>query len=227
MTAKILHLVNSAFYGLADNISSPQRAITILGLNTVRALVLSNHVFSEYQGKTNLPISIDALWKHSMMVSIVARKIAADLHLTTQEQEDAQISGVLHDIGILLEFKVPDFFTQVTIKNGLVSVKSEYETMGISHAEMGAYLLGIWGLPAHIVEAVMLHHRPSTQVSGKNSIVTALHIANGLVNMCTIKDIVYDAYLNINYLTRMGLIEHLDEWSQYIKVLIQNTQSNS
>ncbi len=61
MTAKILQLVNSAFFGLSDNISSPQRAVTILGLNTVKALVLGIHVFSEYQGKSNLPISIDSL----------------------------------------------------------------------------------------------------------------------------------------------------------------------
>ncbi|NLF52426.1 MAG: HDOD domain-containing protein, partial [Leptolinea sp.] len=81
MTAKILQLVNSAFFGLADSISSPQRAATILGLNTIQALVLGIHVFSEYQGEKNLPISIDAMWKHSMVVSNVAFRLSKSLGL--------------------------------------------------------------------------------------------------------------------------------------------------
>jgi len=224
MTAKILQLVNSAFFGLSDNVSSPQRAVTLLGLNTVKALVLGIQVFSEYQGRTNLPISIDALWKHSMLVSSLAYHISRNLKLGTQDQENARVSGILHDIGKLMLFKIPDFFQEVQLnKNGSISVESEYKVLGTSHAEMGAYLLGIWGIPNPIVEAITFHHKPGAQISKKADLVTALHAANGLVNMCQIeKDVIYNAYLDIQYLQNLGMVERLDEWTTMTRELIKN-----
>ncbi|MCE1255563.1 MAG: HDOD domain-containing protein, partial [Anaerolineae bacterium] len=130
MTAKILQLVNSAFFGLADRVSSPQRAVSILGLNTVKALVLSVHIFSEYQGNSMIPISVDGLWKHSMAVSGLSRKIARDVQLTQNDQDDVQVAAVLHDIGRLLELKIPNFFRQVKVENGLVTLESEYAALG-------------------------------------------------------------------------------------------------
>ena len=184
MTAKILQLVNSAFFGLSDNVSSPQRAVTILGLNTTKALVLGIHVFSEYQGRAKLPISIDVLWKHSLAVSSLAYQIARDLDFHTQEQEDVRISGILHDIGKLLLLKMPDFFQKVMLnKYGLYPVEQEYSVLGTSHAEMGGYLLAMWGIPTPIVEAVTYHHRPNRQLVDKVDLVTILHIANGLMSI--------------------------------------------
>jgi len=225
MTAKILQLVNSAFFGLSDNVSSPQRAVTILGFNTVKALVLGIQVFSEYQGQANLPISIDALWKHSILVSSLAYSIARTLKLSTQEQENARVSGVLHDIGKLLLLKVPDFFTKVEhSKKGTIPVEAEYKVLGTSHTEMGAYLLGMWGLPTPIVEATIFHHKPDSIGSKKADVITALHIANGLLNMCLYEnDILYNSYLDINYLQRIGVIENLYEWTALTQGLIKKT----
>ncbi|MEI7989713.1 MAG: response regulator [Chloroflexota bacterium] len=223
MTAKILQLVNSSFFGLADNISSPQRAVTILGLNTIKALVMGIHVFSEYQGRSNLPISIDYLWKHSMLVSSLAYSIARSINLNKEEQENARVSGILHDIGKLMLFKIPDFFQKVQLnKNGLISVESEYKVLGTSHAEMGAYLMGIWGLPNPIVEAITFHHRPGVQISKKADLMTALYVANGLANMWQIeKDINYNAYLDMNYLEKVGVVDRLDEWTYLVRELIK------
>jgi len=223
MTAKILQMVNSAFFGLADNVSSPQRAVTILGLNTMKALVLGIHVFSEFQTKTYLPISIDSLWKHSMLVSNLSFSIARDLHLSVSEQENARVSGILHDIGRLISFSIPIFFQNVqSNKKGLVSIETEYQLLGTSHAEMGAYLLGIWGLPSPIVEAITFHHRPGEQISEKADLITALHTANGLANMCQVeKETQYGPYLDVHYLERVGVLNRLDEWTSTARGLIE------
>jgi putative nucleotidyltransferase with HDIG domain len=223
MTAKILQLVNSSFFGLADNVNTPQRAVTILGLNTVKALVLGIQVFSEYQGRVNLPVSIDVLWKHSLLVSSLASSIARTLKLTTQEQENARVAGILHDIGKLLLFKIPDFFLKVRVNRyGVISKEAEYKVLGTSHAEMGAYLLGIWGLPNAIVEAVAFHHQPGMQIHEKAGLVTVLYAANGLINMCTNeKDATYSTYLDLDYLQKVNVVEYLDDWTKLSRAMIQ------
>jgi len=214
MTAKILQLVNSAFFGLSDNVSSPQRAVTLLGLNTIKALVLGIQVFSEFQGRKGLPVSVDTIWKHSLRVSSLALSIAKQINLSPQEREDVCVAGVLHDIGILLYFKIPyltprSFFP----RNDLISTEAEYQVLGTSHAEMGGYLLGIWGLPITIVEAVGFHHTPWQQISTNTSIVDVLYVANGLLNMCLHeKEVAYANYLDMDYMRQNGLSVYLDEW---------------
>lgn len=215
MTAKILHLVNSAFFGIGDHVTNPQRAVSLLGLNTVKALVLGIQVFSEYQGSAHLPISVDALWKHSLQVSNLAFKVARGLGLSSADQENARVSGILHDIGKLLLLKIPGFFQIVRPgKKGEIAVESEYQVLGTSHAEMGAYLLGIWGIPTQIVEAIMFHHRPNDQIFEQADLMAALHIANGLSSMTQHeKTINYISYLDLQYIQKAGLINRLDEWA--------------
>jgi putative nucleotidyltransferase with HDIG domain len=224
MTAKILQLVNSAFFGLGDDVSSPQRAVTILGLNTVKALVLGVQVFSEFQGHRNLPISIDGLWRHSMLVSNLAFKIAKSIRLSSARQEDARVSGILHDVGKLMLFSIPGFFQSVHLdRNGEISVVSEYKALGTSHAEMGAYLLGIWGLPNVIVEAITFHHRPADQIFEQADLMTALYTANGLIKMCQYEKAAnYTAYLDLNYLQKTGVMRYLDEWTVMTRDLMND-----
>ncbi len=225
MTAKILQLVNSAFFGLSENISNPQKAVTILGINTIKSLVLGIQVFSEYQGQRNLPVSVDVIWKHSLIVGGVASAIARRLSLNGQEREDARVSGVLHDVGMLLSFQIPEFFQHVRFyKNGHSVFESEYQFLGTSHAEMGGYLLGIWGLPSSIVEAVTFHHNPGVLGGIKPGLITALHLANGFINMCQLeKDKKYANYLDMPYLEKLGLVNRLDEWVSMTSDMLNNS----
>ncbi len=225
MTAKILQLVNSAFFTIPESVSNPQRAVTILGINTIKSLVMGIQVFSEYQGQSNLPVSVDLVWEHSLHVSGLASLIARSLNLSGQEQDDCRVSGVLHDIGILLGFQIPGFFQSVQFhENGHPLIESEYQFMGTSQAEMGGYLLGIWGLPDSIVEAVTFHPMVGIPVAAKPGVVTALHVANGLINMCQIeKDTNYGSYLNISYLQKLSLVDHLGEWTALAHDLLCNT----
>jgi putative nucleotidyltransferase with HDIG domain len=225
MTSKILQLVNSAFFGLPDNVSSPQRAVSLLGFNTIKALVLGIHIFAQYQGQSNRLISIEKMWKHSLAVSNLGYKIARQIGLKPNEQEDTRIAGVLHDTGKLLFFNIPGFFQKVVPgKNGIMTIESEYQVLKTSHEEMGAYLLGMWGLPNVILEAVAFHHQPARVVSSKPEIITALHVANGLVTMCDRElEPDYAVYLDIPYLEKMGLTKNLDQWTSDAKVLLRTT----
>jgi putative nucleotidyltransferase with HDIG domain len=225
MTSKILQLVNSAFFGLPDNVSSPQRAVSLLGFNTIKALVLGIHIFAQYQGQSNRFISIEKMWKHSLAVSNLSFKIARNIGLNAKEQEDARIAGVLHDSGKLLFFNIPGFFQKVIPgKYGVMTLESEYNILKTSHEEMGAYLLGMWGLPNVILEAVAFHHHPGKIVSNKVEIVTALHIANGLISMCDREmELKFEEYLDMPYLEKLSLTKKLDEWTSEAKFLLRNT----
>jgi putative nucleotidyltransferase with HDIG domain len=225
MTSKILQLVNSAFFGLPDNVSSPQRAVSLLGFNTIKALVLGIHIFAQYQGQTNRFISIEKMWKHSLAVSNLSFKIARNIGLNLQEQEDARIAGVLHDTGKLVFFNIPGFFQKVIPgRFGVLTLESEYNVLKTSHEEIGAYLLGMWGLPNVILEAVAFHHHPEKIVSNKAEIVTALYLANGLITMCDREmELNYVAYLDLAYLEKLGLTKNLDEWTAEAKLLLRNT----
>jgi putative nucleotidyltransferase with HDIG domain len=215
MTAKILQLVNSAFFGMSEPISSPQKAVTFLGISTIRSLVLGLQVFSEFQSKINFPISVDNIWMHSLHVSNLAFMVARSLKLDHQECDDVRVAGILHDIGMLLSFQIPGFFENVKfMKNRQISLESERKFLGTSHAEMGGYLLGLWGVPNLIVEAVTFHHSPENQGAAQPGMLTALHLANGLLNMHQNGDAeIYASYLDMPYLQKLGLVDHLKAWS--------------
>jgi HD-like signal output (HDOD) protein/CheY-like chemotaxis protein len=219
MTAKILQLVNSAFFGISEPISSPQRAVTFLGMSSIRSLALGLQVFSEYQNQNNFPISVDVIWQHSLHVSNLAFIMARSLKLEDRECDDARVSGVLHDIGLLLSFQIPGFFDHVKLmESGQVFIESEIKYLGTSHAQMGGYLLGIWGLPNPIVEAVTFHHFPGMQPASQPGLLTALHLANGLLNMYQNEnDGNFDPYLDMKYLRMLGLAERLSDWAPMIR----------
>ncbi|NPV87838.1 MAG: HDOD domain-containing protein [Anaerolineae bacterium] len=221
MTAKILQLVNSAFFGLPGKITSPQRAVTILGVNTIKALVLGIQVFGEYQASAAPAFfSIDQLWRHSLQTGSIAKAIAASAGLEASLQDEAQLAGVLHDVGKLLQLKIPAFFQQVKVTGGAVVLSSEYEAFGVSHAELGAYLLSIWGLPGGVVGAVAYHHRPQSGATGSFAVLDAVHIANGLWHwLNAVEPQPPETYFDLPYLQRAGLEKRLEEW----KTLARNT----
>jgi putative nucleotidyltransferase with HDIG domain len=223
MTAKILQLVNSAFFGLPGKVTSPQRAVTILGINTIKALVLSIQVFSEYQGSLNPYFSIDELWRHSILTGNIARDLTQNLGGNTYVQGDAQVAGVLHDLGKLIQLRIPGFHQKIRVSNGEILLESEYRAYGVSHAELGAYLLAIWGLPQSIVEAVAYHHTPTRQVSRTLSVTTVIHLANGLYHcMVDGKKSNPENYLDMTYLQEVGLVSRIPEWLELANRSVQN-----
>ncbi len=165
MSAKILQLVNSPFFGLPQKITDPQQAAVYLGIDTLKALVLSIHVFSLFTEDAELHgFSLAEMCRHSLMTGRLARDIARAETDDEQVAQEALIAGILHDIGKLILLKIPRQYKQVMDfieKRGCDQVEAEYTVMKTSHAELGAYLLGLWGISDNIVEPVAFHHNPS------------------------------------------------------------------
>jgi HD-like signal output (HDOD) protein len=166
MAAKCLQLVNSAFFGLRTPVSSTLHALNLLGLNMLKSLVLSTHVFSEFTTTLFDPEEIAWLWEHSFAVSVCARSIALIENGSPLAIEDASTAGLLHNCGKLVlasclgqEYKMA---LDMVTETGISLIDAEEEVLGCNHAQIGAYLLGLWGLSDGIVEAVAWHLAPSS-----------------------------------------------------------------
>jgi putative nucleotidyltransferase with HDIG domain len=229
MTAKILQLVNSAFFSIPTTVTNPQRAVTILGINIIKALVLTIGVFSRYQNVHNPYFSLEELWQHSIYVGNIAKMIVQTQDGNTQMQSDAQVIGMLHDIGKLLQLEIPNFFHKYKImKREALSIDIEYKLLGTSHAEIGAYLLGLWGLPDLIVESVAYHHTPIKQIGNGFTVLSAVHLANGLYHLCTSeKPLGYEAYLDLNYLRRINVIDKLETFTNICRNVLAPIRQSS
>lgn len=182
MTTRVLHLVNSAFFGLPREVANPQTAVIMLGINVIKSLVCYVKLFFAAPDNIHPGLSLDQLWAHSSLTARLSKEIALDLKATTRAQEEAFLAGMLHDIGKLLLIEHPRYYYQVLSKIGNLNEKAfseaEYQSFGTSHAEIGAYLLGLWGLPDSVVEAVACHHRPDQLQIENSTVLIATYLAN-------------------------------------------------
>jgi len=162
MTANILKLVNSAFLGVPRKISNPIQAVTIIGLDTLKTLVLTIKIFEQMNSCVPSPISLESIWNHSLKTGEFARKIMKAESQDNALADDALASGLLHDLGIvLLATQMKDQYDTVASiaqEKQMTLDEAERQTFGVSHAEVGAYLLGLWGLNYSVIEAVAFHH---------------------------------------------------------------------
>lgn len=183
MLTKMLQVVNSPFYGLPRRISSATQAVALLGLETIKSLVLSMKVFSQFESSAQTFFSLDILWNHGMITGRYARMIAKGQGAETRDMEDAFTAGLLHDVGLLvLATNVPDQYTETLalMNQGIAEWEAERQVLGATHAEVGGYMLGTWGLSDPIVEAVAFHHDPGRSTGHTFSPLAAVHIANVL-----------------------------------------------
>jgi HD-like signal output (HDOD) protein len=223
MTAKILQLVNSAFFGLRCRISSPMQAVQMLGLDTLRALVLTTHVFDKFRTHTLGEAEISYLWKHSLTVASFAKHIAASENADRQLIDDCFTAGLLHDAGKLIlasamENKYQHVLDAVR-KGGKKLIAAEVEILGCHHAEIAAYLLGLWGLPEAVIDGVAWHHAPSGSVQTGFSPVLAAHVAgvfHELQSPFWLRD---DVPLDIEYLNKNGLTGREQTWRKLVDEL--------
>jgi len=210
ITAKILQVANSAAFGLPEKVNDPVEAVQQLGMVTVRSLVLSAQVFSTFHSTRLKKFSAEALWAHLMKCGDLARTIMRREHASFAESEDAFTAGMLHDMGqLMLADSLPGEFEKALVladENKIPLPVAELEVFGATHAGLAAYLFGLWGLPAAIVEAVAFHHTPEKSDLKKFSALTAVHVANAL---CDKSDA---GNLNLNYLVQIGVADRLEDW---------------
>lgn len=218
MSAKVLQLVNSSFFGLPQHVTSPKHAVSLLGLDIIRPLALTANAFSQYEDPKIPGFSLEAIMQHSTAVGTAARKIAEFETDQSLLIDDTFIAALLHDIGKLtLAINLSDDFQQATAiarDTNIPLWEAELKIFGTTHAEVGAHLLGLWGLPDPVVEAVAFHHRPKLVQSDEFSPLTCVHAANALLNSGNIiegGDCISD--LDQDYLDSLGLGSHVEQWS--------------
>ena len=212
LTAKILQLVNSAFFGFAREVSSAREAVMLLGVGTIRSLALTTQLFGQFKGEGVCPV--EQVWKHSMQVARVAREIVEIQCGDETLSEEAFTAGMLHDVGkMILAEQMPGVYLELlqqAAREKKPLMELEEKALGTSHAEIGAYLLDLWGLPVALVEAVALHHHPLRTGQLAFSSLTAVHVANHLV-MVADNSAPADT-LDALYLDQLGLGSRLEEW---------------
>lgn len=187
LMAKVLKLVNSAIYGLPRRISTLSQATVILGFNAVRNTAIAATVF-KYFGKFGDGI-FDRwqFWQHSLGCAVASKVIAR--HTGNQDPEEAFTAGLFHDIGkIVIDQFVHQDFLKICDRvctDGVRMIDAEMEILGVSHAQIGGWLVRKWNLPAPLVNAVVYHHEP--HLAGQASrIVSIVHLGDALARLAQI-----------------------------------------
>jgi HD-like signal output (HDOD) protein len=184
LAARLLRLVNSAFYNFPTRIETISRAVTIVGTQQLRDLALATSVLKLFKGVEKDLVNMEQFWRHSIACGVAARVLAS--YRRESNNERFFLSGVLHDIGrLILYIRKPDLARSALIKandSRELLHKVEYEEVGFDHATVGGALLRFWNLPASLEEIVTNHHNPTK--SKRYPVETALiHLADVIVHV--------------------------------------------
>jgi len=156
LAAKLLMLVNSAFYGFPQRISSLSSAMILLGFNVVKSLIISASIF-EMMEKQDVE-----LWEHSLGCAVVCNVVAK--RIGVEEPEEVSTAGLIHDIGkVAIKMELPQEYAKITRlmqERKITMRQAELEVLGLDHAEAGAWLTKIWNLPPRLIEPIGCHHDP-------------------------------------------------------------------
>lgn len=186
LTAKVLRVSNSAFFGLARRIATVREAVVALGLNNIRNQILTLSAYSLMQGEASgYALEAGRLWDHSLCTALCAERLACALDLK-RIKDEVFIGGLLHDIGkSVLSFYVGARFRSILRRVdelGESFAEAEAEELGFDHAEVGARVALRWNLPEVLVEIIGDHHHPATQFADAPQ-VCIVHIADAVASM--------------------------------------------
>lgn len=215
MTARLLQVVNSAMFTLQRRIGHVRDAIAYLGFEPVRSLVLTSGLCRAMSGLcAPQGFSLDAIQQHSMRAARIAMGLVRDVPV----RKLAFSAAMLHDIGrIVIALGLPADYGRVqglVQERQLCTLDAEREIFGCTHAEIGAHLLALWGLPNALVEAVAFHHEPQSLPEARLSVAGVVHVANWIEHQLPDTAFAASQSLDREYLARVGLLQELPDWQQ-------------
>lgn len=185
LTARILKLANSAYYGFSREISTVNMAIVILGFNTVKDMGLSLSVFDAFKNRSNNDIfDLTRFWEHSIACGVAARMLARTYQ--SRYAGEAFVAGLLHDIGkvILNQYFHTEFITILQqAAEGVSFEVAEERVIGTHHSQIGAWLAEKWNLPRVISRTLLYHHEPWI-AQREHLFVAFVSLANYLCHLC-------------------------------------------
>jgi len=183
LTARLLRIVNSAFYNFPSKVETISQAVTIVGTQQLSALALATSVMHMFKGIQSTLVSMDSFWRHSIACGLAARVLATMRRDTNAER--FFVAGMLHDIGRLILYTKLTDKSQAILENARqrpqLLYESEREALGFTHAVVGGLLLQNWKLPTSLEEIVMYHHNPTSAT--RFPVETAIvHLADIIVH---------------------------------------------
>ncbi len=182
LTTRILKVVNSAFYGMPGQVGSIERAIVLLGFNTVKSLALAASLGQLFRGVTLCEgFTARDLWKHCICVGVGARELARQMKLPTVEE--AFLAGIIHDLGLLISLQMwPERVRAACerAKAGEDFCLIEREVVGVDHMQMGAAVAEQWRFPKVCQQVAGFHHRPKLATADAKLMVTLVYVADTL-----------------------------------------------
>lgn len=187
LTGRVLKLINSAYYSLPNKITSPTRAIIMLGLNTVKNLAWSTAVIRNLSKEDTFQnISMDQFWTHSLCVGVAAKTLAAKKGIPVQMREECFVAGMLHDLGkIVLSGCFPEEFGQACSKawDGHSSLRAiENEIFGFDHGAAGLMIAEKWEFNTSMADSLSCHHDPAKAAEENRELVSIVAVANAYAN---------------------------------------------
>lgn len=212
MSVKVLQLVNSAYFGLAQRTESIPKAVSYLGIENLKGLLVVAHVFGADAARIE-GLPMDQVRDEAILAANLARQIVGDPKLA-----DAAFSaGIMRDVGMLVLGSDPaKRYGAVLAKareTGQALSVVEKTELGVTHGMVGAYLLGVWGVPFVLAETVCYHDNPSAVTEGNRQILAAVHLADGLAACARSgADPVARGAVDAAFLEQMGLLRDLPKW---------------
>lgn len=208
---RVLRVANSALFGLRSEVGDVVQATALLGMRAISSLALAASLFAHSDLDQRF---LERMWQESMKVGAMARHIAEDLELARTEIEEAQLAGLLHDIGDFVLFQNwPKDFLAVDRAD---RDRSELELFGATHADIGGYLTAVWELPMGVVDAVTNHHTPSTSRYPQHpSVATAVHVARTLIDT---DGRLEGAPIDMTHIKAIGRTSCLQRWGEMVTV---------
>jgi HD-like signal output (HDOD) protein len=217
MSAKMLQLVNSAFFASAREVTDTLDATMMLGTERIKSLILLAGIFSQYKDAQGICPSSEALQTHSIRVGTFARAITLSETKNAEMAESAFTAGILHDMGkMIIAGNLPVWYKEVPklrAAKQLTDYAAELEIFGANHANVGAYLLASWGLPLAILEAVAWHHEPERSSERDFCLLAAVHAANAFAH----EEEGTPVELCKGFFERIGLPDGIQRWRQVIE----------
>lgn len=182
LTAKILKLVNSAFYGFSRRISTVTEAVVILGFNTVKSLALSASVFDVFEGEGSEHFDRVGLWEHSIATGVAAEMAASRIRYPNIEE--VMVAGILHKIGqVVIDIYFHDQLTDIIAyarEHNTTMLEAEQEILGVGHPRLGGWLAERWNLPAGITAAITYYDDPFEAPEDVRRLPMLIHIGDVL-----------------------------------------------
>ncbi len=180
LTGKVLRLVNSAYYGFPKQIKSVQHAVVILGFNKVKTIVITASVFGAFRGRPQGGLDLRRFWQHALGTALSSKAVAEHFgaaHLA----EDAFVAGLLHDVGkVVMDQYQPNIYGPIVkyaMDKGSLLVDAEKEVMGLTHADVGGWLMEKWRLPPTLVNLVLDHHTLSASQE-RRELILSIHLGD-------------------------------------------------